>query len=205
MTPETEVVSCPACRHLVRIPADWLGQSVQCPECKARFTAPLRDGERLTNPVLIDPPQPDAKPLEARPDCMLWLPAFGLMLLGAVSLVLNCSTLHSMIADREGFETEKKAQAVEMAKMLGQDPNAVEGEANWTRLIGLAIWGVTCAAGSLAGGLAIALRRGFWLARIGSVLAILNVPAFCCVPGAIVGGWAFAMLRRDEGRAHFMR
>ena len=151
MTPETEVISCPACRHLVRIPADWLGQAVQCPECKARFTAPLRDGGRLTDPVLIDAPQPDAKPLEARPDRGLRLAAFALMLIGVVSLIVNGFNLYLIVTDREGFEAGKKAEAVEMGKMLGQDPNAVAGEVNWTRITGLAVWGAACGVGSLAG------------------------------------------------------
>ena len=29
MPPETEVITCPACRHLLRVPAEWLGQTVQ--------------------------------------------------------------------------------------------------------------------------------------------------------------------------------
>jgi len=29
--------------------ADWLGQPVQCPECKSSFKAPVRDGDRLVN------------------------------------------------------------------------------------------------------------------------------------------------------------
>src|SRR6185436_10191480 len=99
--PETEVVSCPACRHLVRVPADWLGQTVQCPECKATFTAPLREGDALGEAVLLSLPQPDANASPARPraDTALWIPAFGLMLLGIISLVVNGLTIEQIVRD----------------------------------------------------------------------------------------------------------
>ena len=42
MPPETEVIACPACRHLVRVPADWLGQPVQCPQCQSDFAIGAR-------------------------------------------------------------------------------------------------------------------------------------------------------------------
>src|SRR5207249_9757968 len=90
MPPETEVITCPACRHLLRVPADWLGQTVQCPECKATFRAPVRDGDRLTEPELISRPAPAAAPAAARkPDVMLLLPAFGLLFVGFAGLVVN--------------------------------------------------------------------------------------------------------------------
>lgn len=198
MTPETEVLTCPACRHTVRIPTEWLGQAVACPECKATFTAP-KPGEA----GVILTRQPDANAVPPRSNRALWLPSFALMLLGVVSLVVNSMTLASILTDREGFEAEKKMQAEQIAKTLGQNPTDVGAATNWPTLIGLTAWGAFCGAASFGGGLAIALRRWYWLARAGSVLAVLNLPGFCCVPGAIAGGWAWMMLRSEEGRAHF--
>jgi len=208
MIPETEVIACPACRHIVRIPADWLGQTVQCPECKATFTAPVREAGGLTDAVLLS--QPDAKPAPPRPneDRALWLPAFGLMLLGVASLVSNAVTLEAVATDREKFEEQKKIEAAAWAEKFGQDPDK-DGKdhpaANWQTLLGFSIWGVVCGAASFAGGAAIALRRGYSLARIGAALAIVNFAGCCCVPGALVGGWAWMLLRTDEGRGHFLR
>src|SRR6478609_8325273 len=56
MTPETEVIACPACKYLVRVPLDWLGTQVQCPECKAMFRAPVRENGKLTEAELISRP-----------------------------------------------------------------------------------------------------------------------------------------------------
>ncbi len=55
-----------------------------------------------------------------------------------------------------------------------------------------------------AGGLSIALRRNYRLAKLACVLAALNFPHLCCVPGARCSGCgAFWMLNSDEGREHF--
>lgn len=208
MPPETEVISCPACRHLVRVPADWLGQTVQCPECKATFTAPKREGDFLGEAVLLS--SPDAKsatpPANRAADGALWIPAFGLMLLGIVSLVVNTMTIAEIVRDPAKFEEHKKAQAAEMAKQLGQDPKEVGEEnpgARWSVLLGVTIWSVLCGAMSFAGGLSMALRKGYRVAQIGSVLAVLNFAGFCCVPGALVGLWSLSLLRTPEGREHF--
>lgn len=208
MPPETEVIACPACRHLVRVPADWLGQTVQCPECKATFTAPWREGDALGEAVLLSSPQLDAKadPARRQADTALWIPAFGLMLLGIISLVVNGLTIAQIVRDPAKFEEQKKAQAADMAKQLGQDPKEV-GEnnpgANWKLLLGVTIWSVFCGGMSFAGGLATALRKGYRIARIGSVLAGLNFAGFCCVPGALVGIWSWTLLRTPKGREHF--
>jgi hypothetical protein len=206
MTSETEVIACPACRHLVRIPADWLGTAVQCPECKSQFTAPVREGGTLGEAVLLS--QPDADRVSPRPASdALWIPAFALMLLGVVSLVANATTLYAIATDRAKFEKNKKEDAADWAEQLGQDRKAVGEDhpaANWPVLLGFAIWGVVCGGASFAGGAAIALRRGYALARIGSALAAVNFAGLCRVPGAIVGGRAWMLLGTDEGRAHFL-
>jgi hypothetical protein len=55
------------------------------------------------------------------------------------------------------------------------------------------------------GGLSIATRWHYRLAQLGSLAAMLNLPNCCCVPGAVVGGWALLMLGSDEARGHFGR
>ncbi|MBY0460296.1 MAG: hypothetical protein K2V38_23515, partial [Gemmataceae bacterium] len=55
------------------------------------------------------------------------------------------------------------------------------------------------------GGLSIALRRRYRLAQVGCVVAALNFPHLCCVPGALAGLWGLLMLNSDEGREHFAR
>jgi hypothetical protein len=45
--------------------------------------------------------------------------------------------------------------------------------------------------------------RGYWLALLGSMAAIININMMCCVPGAVAGLWGILTLVRDEGRKHF--
>lgn len=206
MPPETEVISCPACNHLVRVPADWLGQTVQCPECRATFRAPARDGDRTTAPELLSDPPASADAPRKPADAALWLPAFGLMLVGVVSVIVHVSTLVLIADNPAGFEAAKREQAEDLAKKLGQDPQAVANGpfAHWPTYAALTGWGVLCGSASFLGGLGIVLRRWRRLAQVGCVTAVLNVVGCCCVPGAVFGVWGLLMLRSDEGRGHFV-
>lgn len=205
MPPDTEVISCPACRHVVRVPADWLGTAVQCPECQAKFTAPVRDGDRLTDPVLLSAPAKSTASAR-RPDALFWLPAFGLMLVGVIAAGLNGYTLAAIAADPAGFAAAKKAEAEGLAVKLGQDPQLVAGNA-FVRpgpLAGIAGYGVVCGLASLAAGLAMATRRAYRVAQVGCVLAAVNLPNLCCLPGALFGLWGMLILMGEEGRSHFV-
>jgi hypothetical protein len=205
MPPDTEVISCPACRHLLRVPADWLGQTVQCPECKATFRAPVRDGDRLTEPELIAGPPAAGPPARPPADAALWAPAFGLMLVGVVSVVVNAYTLAVIAGDPAGFEEGIKAQVEAVSKALGQAPQAGGNNpaVNWRLFAALTGWGGLCGAVSFVGGLGIALRRWRRLAQVGCVTAMLNLPNLCCIPGAVFGVWGLLMLMSEEGRGHF--
>src|SRR5262245_47852124 len=104
MTPETEVIACPACKHVVRVPLDWLGTQVQCPECKAMFRAPVRGADgKLTEPELISRPAlAPAAPAASKPDLMLLLPAFGLMLCGVTGVLVNGFLLFVFFKEANG-------------------------------------------------------------------------------------------------------
>lgn len=205
MSSETEVISCPACKHLLRVPADWLGTQVQCPECRAMFKAPVRDGDRLTEPELVSRPADATAPQRGKIDAMLLIPAFALMFLSVASLIVNAVTLYDIASDTAAFEEGKRAQLEKLAPQLGQDPQAMAGGVKWEFFAGASAWGLACAAVAFLGGLGMARRRWYWLARVGCVAAALNVPACCCVGGVPVGIWGFLMLMSSEGRAHFGR
>ncbi|WP_439621951.1 hypothetical protein [Gemmata sp.] len=211
--PETEVVLCPACKHALRVPLDWLGTSVQCPECKATFRAPARDGSGgLTDAVLLSRPNAH-RPAARKPlDAMLLLPAFGLMLLGTAGVIVNAGTAYQLFADPPAVAKALQNQLSEMRKFgVGQDdPEAdrdrldAERAAKLVRglLWGLPVFAVVSGVAFL-GGLSIATRWNHRVAQLGCLAASLNVPHLCCVPGAVVGLWALLMLSSDEGRAHF--
>lgn len=215
-TPETEVIACPACRHLLRVPLDWLGTQVQCPECRALFRAPVRDADgKLTEPQLLSAPTPAAPPPRRRFDAMLLLPAFGLMLCGVAGVLVNAVLLYLLLSDPVWGKSWAKAQVETVKKLGGAAPEeppeqkAAKDEQEAERLarqfrvilpIALVVSAVV-----LAGGLSIALRRNYRLAQVACVLASVNIAHCCCVPGAAFGLWGLLMLGSDEGREHFLR
>jgi hypothetical protein len=209
MPAETEVIACPACRHLVRVPADWLGQTVQCPECKATFTAPVRDGDRLTDARLLSAPPAPAAPPPARGklDVMLLLPAFGLMLVGVASLIANGVLFVRFVtsADHGVGWVKNQMPAIRQMGFKAENEDADPDKANeqvaaelapkllWVWLAAAVAAGVT-----FAGGLSMARRRNYRLAQFGCVLAAINLPNLCCVPGAVFGLWGLLMLMSSE-------
>jgi hypothetical protein len=204
--PETEVISCPACKHLLRVPADWLGQTVACPECKATFTAPRRDGEVLTQPVLLtSPPAPPAPP--RRTDSFLLLPAFGLMLIGFASTAINGWTAVRSIMDPARAEKD----FIVILKFWNGDTPI--GEKTHEQLaaenapIIRTIVAICAGLGAISflGGLSMLRGKRYWLAQVGCVAASVNLANGCCVPGALFGLWGMLLLNSDEGRAHFAR
>ena len=213
MPPETEVISCPACNHLLRVPLDWLGQPVQCPECRAMFKAPVRDGDTLTKPELISRPAPEAQPVAHKKlDPLLLLPAFGLLLCGVAGLIVNGMLTYKFLADAAGAKQYILNQMPQFRKagFGADDPPENREKLDAERAekwVGALRWVLpalaTASLLALLGGLSIALRWHYRLAQIGCVAAALNVTGFCCVPGAVAGLWGLLMLHSDEGRAHF--
>jgi hypothetical protein len=211
MTPETEVIACPACKHLLRVPLDWLGTQVQCPECKAPFRAPVRIDGALTEPELMPQPWATAAPaVHARKyDVMLLIPAFGLLLCGVAGTVVNGVLLYLLLTDPAWGKGWAKQQLEAKRKVFGGGEDGAGNDAEEERLLGYFRWilplALAASAVVLAGGLSIALRWNYRLAKLGCVVAFLNFPHGCCIPGAAFGLWGFLLLSSDEGREHFLK
>lgn len=215
MTPETEVISCPACKHLVRVPLDWLGTQVQCPECKALFRAPVRvDGVLTGTELLARPDAPAAPKPRVRPDAMLLLPAFGLLLCGVIGTLVNGYFLFFVFSNPAGAK-EWAGKQVAATRKLGvgaggapekqaeMDAQETDQLLRWhERILPLS---VIASPVVLLGGLSIVFRWNHRLAQVACVLAAVNIANGCCLPGAIAGLWGLLMLNSDEGRAHFER
>lgn len=212
--PETEVISCPACNHLLRVPLDLLGVQVQCPECRAMFRAPVRDGAGgLTAAELISRPAGAAGgPGSRRLDPMLLLPAFGLMFCGAAGVIVNALLAYQFLADPDGSRAYVRNQVTVLRQYgVGKDDPPAEQDrldderaasaARTLRWVLPVFVGVSAVA--FVGGLSVALRWNYRVAQLGCVAALLNVPHFCCVPGGVAGVWGLLMLGSEEGRAHF--
>ena len=215
MAPETEVISCPACKHLLRVPLDWLGTQVQCPECKALFRAPVRGAEgQLTDPELISRPASTPAAVPRKPDIMLLLPAFGLLLCGVASAIVNGVLLYTFLTDPAGALGWSRNQMPALRNAgfgtpnLPEEQRVAEDEKNTQQLANVYRWlipvSLFVSLVVFAGGVSIVRRRHFRLAKLACVLASLNVAHACCIPGALFGLWGLLMLGSDEGREHFL-
>lgn len=212
--PIDEVISCPSCRHVVRVPEDWLGTQVQCPECQAMFRAPVRqpDGQ-LSASVLISTTAVPTTPKRSRPDWLLLFPAFGLMLCGVVATLLDGVQFAGAILHPDQAKENFEVQIQSLRKMGLFDDNLPEAERKKQDAqmaeegmpqmkAALAIFTVVGIL-TFAGGVAIVMRRFRGLAITGCVAAMLNPTMCCCIPGGIFGIWALLLLFTSEGRTHF--
>jgi hypothetical protein len=225
--PDPVVIRCPDCHHLVAVPEDFLGKVVTCLECRAAFTAPARDGDALTAPKLI-------RPGRRKVPAFVFVPMLGLLLLGTAGVMVNGYLYFTFRNDPEaakdfaawGYrqmskerpDDEPKAKGPlpeeearrreERAKefQAGQERRVEESAAAAAPFVG-PVQGpfALVSLGVLAGGVAFAARRGYWLAFAGCLLAVVNVNHMCCVPGAVAGVWGFFALISEEGRRHFGR
>ncbi|MCS7021799.1 MAG: zinc-ribbon domain-containing protein [Gemmataceae bacterium] len=211
----TEVIRCPACHHLLRVPMEWLGAAVQCPECQARFRAPVRQGDHLSEPELLAGPvgaSCSSPSGTAAADPALWLPAYGLIVCGLAGLIINLFLTWRLFHDPVAARAYVQQQIERLRDWgFGNDEPEEERADRDEQRTDLAMrhlpWIVpTCtvaAALALAGGVSIALRWNYRLAQLGCVAAALNLVGLCCLPGALVGLWGLLLLQSDEGREHF--
>ena len=183
MTPETEVIACPACKHLLRVPLDWLGTQVQCPECKAMFRAPVRTAGGLTEPELLARPDA-APPAPKKLDAMLLLPAFGLLFCGVTGMVVNAALLYMMLSDPAGGIGWAKGQVEALrksgfGKVETPEKQAEADERDAVQLVRYYQWilplALAVSAVVFAGGVSMARRRHYRLAKVACVLAAVNV------------------------------
>jgi hypothetical protein len=214
MALETEVILCPACAHLLRVPLDWLGQTVQCPECKAMFKAPVRNGNALTAPELISSPSVVVGSQRKNLDAMLLLPAFGLLFCGVIGVIVNGVFLWKLVVDQDGGHewAMNQIHALRKSGFGTQGPLETQeqrDEQDAMQLLRYYRWFVplslVVSVGVFLGGLSIALRWNYWLGQVGCVLAMVNIAHACCVPGAVAGLWGLLMLNSEEGRGHFRK
>jgi hypothetical protein len=63
-----EVITCPACKRTLQVPASFFGQTVQCPECRHQFTAQSNDTPAIqaAKPAPIPPREPEPEPAPRR-------------------------------------------------------------------------------------------------------------------------------------------
>jgi hypothetical protein len=194
------------------VPLDWLGQEVQCPECKAKFKAPIRIGDKLSEPELISRPESAADSGHKKFDRMLLIPAFGLLFCGVMGTIVNGVFLSKLLFDRDGGNEWARNQVTALhdmgiANTAQPGMQEQQNEQDTGQLLRFYRWfmplSLVVSVGVFLGGLSIALRWNYWLAQLGCVLAMVNLAHGCCLPGAVAGLWGILMLNSEEGRGHF--
>lgn len=222
--PEPILIRCPHCNHALSLPDEYLGQVVSCLECHAPFRAPAREGGQLTAP------QPLPKP--TRIPARVFVPTFGLLLMGFAGLFVNL-----YLAWWFGIDPKAAAQFAEANMFFMLDPDAPPAKDGKTRtadeekkrrdeqaekqqrLVKDAAGKVSpegmrkvrlafalVSLGVVAGGFCFALRRGYYYCYFACLLSALNSPDIgCCFIGVVLGVWGFMVLISDDGQRYFRR
>ena len=142
------------------------------------------------------------------------LPAFGLMLVGFAAALANGALFLQFAKNPDGGKEWLKGQLPGIRQMGFAHPQEA-GDAEDQEEKAAAelapklfwVWPVATIAGGItfASGLSMLQRKRYRLAQLGCVLAAVNLPHLCCVPGAIFGLWGLLLLMSEEGREHFAK
>ncbi|QEL17330.1 hypothetical protein [Limnoglobus roseus] len=224
--PEPLLIRCPHCNHALSLPEEFLGQIVSCLECRSPFRAPVREGDKLTAAEKL--PRPVRIPVR------LFVPTFGLLLLGFAGLFVNLYLAWWFQADPKAagqfaeanmffmLETDPPAEKPKDGQKLTDDEEKKRREDQAERQqqlvkeaagkvspegmkrVRLAFAAVSL--GVLVGGFCFALRKGYYFCYFACLLAALNSPDIgCCFIGVVIGVWGFMVLISDEGQQYFRR
>lgn len=216
----TELIFCPACNHKLRVPSDLMGQRVQCPKCNTEFTAPPRtsapeggddrffaeprprsegDSDRLRSQPLDDWEDPQRQGPRLAGKGVILAPAIALIVIGFFALLGNAYTLFSVLANPAGFRQQMQQIQAMFPAGGGAMPFDPVEMVKVTSIVFMVISLL-----QMIGGVCMAQRRGYPIAIIGAVLAIMNCNnALICIPSFGIGIWAMVVLFMPTVRAHF--
>ncbi|MCS6851209.1 MAG: hypothetical protein NZ700_08590 [Gemmataceae bacterium] len=197
-----ELIVCPSCRHQLRAPTELLGQLVQCPQCRAMFTA-WGLGPGSLPPMVSAAPTPtlggeELARLQQRAYGALVIPGVGMLICSTLLLVLNLGMfwLFHFAGDAP------VEQIVDAYAQLGV-PIDVDS-LRLTNLIKTAVALPVYLAG-LIGGIHVLKLKRYWLALAGSILTAINiVDCPCCLAVMPLGIWSTIVLFRPDIRQAFV-
>ncbi|HET6572630.1 MAG TPA: hypothetical protein VFG68_03430 [Fimbriiglobus sp.] len=216
-------ITCPGCGKPLHVPAAAVGKLARCPHCRAALRLPADPG---ASPELVR-----TGPAIPR---ILFIPAFGLLVLGLAGTLVN-AYLAARMSLETGFARDFARGRVREVRSAESMSGAMSKPTGWSDAPGAAVGGAAAVVAAeeeadeklaaawargmtplhwasaavsavvLLGG--VAALRGRWLpvAVAGCVAAILNVNHLCCLPGAVVGVWGLLALARDDVRAWIKR
>jgi predicted Zn finger-like uncharacterized protein len=224
------IIQCPQCQRQVRVPDTMFGRLVKCPLCGMTFTVAAANAPAPAEPPAVEavapgPPQPDVPAVPPRPDAAGYRPAeeavgeapdayaaaaalvrpaaICLLLVGALGLTVNLFVVaRNVLGGREHHNAEAQ-QAAEMVGKLFGPQMAAQATPSWEATLTVQSVLVLISFLVTLGALRMLQLRGYVLAVIASVLAMVNCGQLCCVLGLPVGIWSLIVLARADVRAAF--
>ena len=208
----SELVNCPNCGEMARVPEALYGQAVRCPACKTMYVSPKPTPEggwtvaRAVKDIRGTDPDPDRADRAFNP----FVPGLGLTLVGIVAFLVNSVVAYQVFTDPEGF-TNRMLQGIEEAR----DNRKIDEETATMLLDGFknsvpqlqvalpAFMGISAL--MVGGGLSMISRRFYWLAVLGSLATFVNFANLCCCVGAPLGIWSLVVLFNPDTRMLFRR
>jgi hypothetical protein len=213
-----ELIRCPACDHALRLPPEFFGQTVECPQCGNRFAAPLPASAPTVRaagqPPIVIPEQPFADPSRAAE--RLRAPATILLVLSIINLLWNCwgvisargivadpaafeAQWHDMIDQRPDLPADQRTKMKEMfsAQMIRD---------NSTPILVVSGFLVLASFLTVAGCIQMLRFRAYPLCVLGSILALNPINMCpCCLLEAPFGLWCLIVLMNSDVRSAFQR
>jgi hypothetical protein len=206
-----DLIHCPSCSFRLRLPAELSGQEVECPQCHNRFTAPPsnamrpppgREYDAVARPVddyTAQAPASGGASLTAPAVCLLimsLLGVFGNGYFAASFLILKGDpaafdkAMNEAIDKNPNIQPDQREQAREMMN-LARD----HGAASFGGLAALNLL-------TVLGAIMMLLRKGYWLAVLGCIVALNPANFGCCFVVQIPFGiWGLIVLLGSGKRA----
>jgi hypothetical protein len=213
-----ELIRCPACDHALRLPPEFFGQTVECPQCGNRFAAPAPATAPTVRaagqPPIVIPEQTSAYP--SRAGERLRVPATILLVLSIINLFSNGYLVlfaRQVVADPRSFEAQMHDEIDRQPNMKADDRARMKEmlsvatiEKYSTHI--LVIPGVLVFTSLLTVAACIQMLRlrAYPLCVLGSILAINPINSCpCCLLEAPFGLWCLITLMNSDVRAAFQR
>jgi hypothetical protein len=188
------------------VPESLFGHTVRCPECKAHFTAPIRDAEgELGTPVLLPQVQPQSIARPSIRKSPVYLPAMLLLMVGITGLLVNGFmamqwALNPQAAEQSRYQLYKRASEV-IGKEVSDD-EARQG-IEIMRIVEIVVACISLL--PVLGALSMLTMRYRWLAILGSFVAMFNIANLCCLIGLPAGSYCLIKLLDPDIKPLFHR
>jgi hypothetical protein len=205
-----ELIRCPACDHALRLPTEFFGQTVECPQCGNRFQAPVMGQPPVVRPVeqLTEIPTPERDFNRSRVAERLRGPAIALLLSAILSLVCNgIGLVYARWIDQHPQQID-----AELDRRLDENPDLDREQRQQAKEIALQLLSSLnlCCGGSaianllvLVGAIQMLRVRSYGFAVLASILALNPVNFPVCFVHVPFGVWSLAVLSNADVRSTF--